>query len=95
CYYAQSELMLQHHLVLYQYEKVEYKRCNYDVIMDIEDERKQKLLSQLGVKDEKIFNQIHIPIGRDIFNFDLGKSENFGLSPEPPIIVSGRKVYSR
>lgn len=62
-----------HHLVVYQYDTKEYRRYNYDEIMDIEDEKKVALLTKLRVNNDAILNQIHIPIGCDIFNFSFQK----------------------
>lgn len=64
-----------HHLVVYQYDKTEYKQYNYDEIMDVEDEKKEALIEKLGVADKNIEDQIHIPIGNDIFNFDFNLND--------------------
>ncbi|MBE6644681.1 MAG: hypothetical protein E7612_04790 [Ruminococcaceae bacterium] len=59
-----------HHLVIYQYDTKKYYRHNFDEIMDVEDEKKDIILSALNISDEPlIFDQIHIPIGQNIFNF--------------------------
>lgn len=60
-----------HHLVVYQYDETEYGRYNYDEIMDVEDEKKTALLKKMGVQNEALFDQIHIPVGHDIFNFEV------------------------
>lgn len=62
---------LHHHLVVFQYDKNTYNTCNFDELMDLEDERKLKVLNRLGIIADQVFNQIHIPIGYDIFNFSL------------------------
>lgn len=60
-----------HHLVVFQYDENTYNTCNFDELMDFEDERKIKLINRLGIIADQVFNQIHIPIGYDIFNFSL------------------------
>ena len=60
-----------HHLVVYQYDTPKCNPCNYDEIMEIEDDRKELLLNRLGINNDAILDQIHIPIGRDIFNFSF------------------------
>jgi len=63
----------EHHLVVYQYDETEYNYYNYDEIMDIEDERKFGLLKKLGITNESVLNQIHIPVGNNIFDFEFRK----------------------
>ena len=59
-----------HHLVIYQYDTKKYYRHNFDEIMDVEDEKKENIMSVLNILNEPlIFDQIHIPIGQNIFNF--------------------------
>lgn len=62
-----------HHLVVYKYDTKEYNRCIYDELMDVEDEKKDELMKRLGISDSGIENQIHIPVGYDIFNFEFKK----------------------
>ena len=59
-----------HHLVCFQYDENEYHRYNYDEMMEAEDEKKQKLLKRFKKENEDLLNQIHIPIGYSIFNFE-------------------------
>ena len=62
-----------HHLVAYQYDSTSYNRCNFDEMMDIEDIKKTNLLKRLGIDQTDILDQIHIPIGYNIFNFKFVK----------------------
>ena len=39
-------------------------------MMDAEDEKKQELLKRFKKESEELLNQIHIPIGYNIFNFE-------------------------
>ena len=67
-----SDWLLQdgnHHLVAFKYGSPKLSAHNYDEIMDIEDELKVELLKKLQIEEEHILDQIHIPVGRDIFNF--------------------------
>ena len=64
-----------HHLVVYEYDTTTYNRCVYDELMDIEDEKKDELMKRLGIIDSNLENQIHIPVGYDIFNFEFKKVE--------------------
>lgn len=68
-----------HHLVVYQYDNNEYNYYNYDEIMDIEDERRFELLKKLRINNATVFNQIHIPVGNDIFDFSFEKT----VTPKP------------
>ena len=79
------ELILQwlisdsrHHLVAYQFDDTAYDKFNSDILMDAEDEKKEMLLKKLSAPlltdDVNILNQVHIPVGYDIFNFDFSKS---------------------
>lgn len=68
---AISEWLLKddrNQLIVYQYDTPHCNPCNYDEIMDIEDERKEGLLNRLGIENDSVLDQIHIPVGRDIFN---------------------------
>lgn len=60
---------VNHHLIVYKYDTTTYNRCVYDAVMDIEDEKKMELMKQLGVNDTSLENQIHIPVGYNIFDF--------------------------
>lgn len=64
-----------HHLVVYKYDTTTYNRCVYDELMDIEDEKKEELMQRLGISNSNLENQIHIPVGYDIFNFEFKKIE--------------------
>lgn len=65
------------HLVVYQYDTRIYNRYNYDEIMETEDYKKEALMTRLGI-NSAFFDQIHIPIGTNIFN--LGKVKNKEIS---------------
>ena len=64
-----------HHLVVYQYDKSRYSLYNRDEIMDVEDEKKLQLLQKLHINNETLLDQIHIPIGSNIFNFTFEHNE--------------------
>lgn len=70
----------EHHLVVYQYDETEVASYNYDEIMDIEESKKDELMKKLDINDELILNQIHIPVGRDIFNFTFNKIQGFSTA---------------
>lgn len=75
-----------HHLVIYQYDKAEYHRYIFDALMDAEDEKKKDLFTRLNLTDPKLADQIHIPIGYDIFNFDFrATAEKGAFTVTPPI----------
>lgn len=74
---------VNHHLVVYQYDTTEYGQYNFDVLMDTEDEKKEKLMRKLGIKEKSLFDQIHIPVGYDIFNFKFVKIEGAKLANPP------------
>ena len=65
---------VNHHLIVYQYDETEYNQYNFDEIMDIEDEKVNKLKQRLGLLSDVLDGQIHIPIIGDIFNFDFNYS---------------------
>lgn len=57
------------HLFLYQYNLAELKFRTVSEKLDIEETEKESLLIQWGIeKFDTIFDQIHIPCGRNIFN---------------------------
>ena len=60
-----------HHLIVYKYDTTPYNRCLYDKLMDVEDEKKDELMRHLGITDDNLEDQIHIPVGYDIFNFEF------------------------
>ena len=64
---------LNHHLIVFKHDKKSYGLHNFDELMDVEETKKEKLMTQLGIKDDSIFDQIHIPVGFDIFNFEFKK----------------------
>lgn len=64
-----------HHLVVYKYDTTTYNQGIYDEVMDVEDAKKDELISRLGISDSNLGDQIHIPVGYDIFNFTFKKIE--------------------
>ena len=60
---------VNHHLFIYNYDLA---RASYKTVtqrMDIEEDEKEKMLSKWGISNEEtIFNQIHLPCGKNIFN---------------------------
>jgi hypothetical protein len=43
--------------------------------MDVEDAKKADLMKRLGINENSLEDQIHIPVGYDIFNFEFRKIE--------------------
>lgn len=81
----------EHHLIVYQYDETKYPKYNFDALMDIEDERKEKLFAYLNIEDENLRDQIHIPVGYDIFNFKFISITISGARPAtPPYNICGR-----
>jgi hypothetical protein len=64
-----------HHLVVYKYDPTTYNTCIYDEVMDVEDAKKADLMKRLGINENSLEDQIHIPVGYDIFNFEFRKIE--------------------
>lgn len=60
-----------HHLIVFQHDKYVFQNQHIDLMIEFEDQEKQKMMNKLGVKNESVFDQIHIPIGKSIFNFDF------------------------
>lgn len=62
-----------HHLICYRYLKQKFEMWQRDEKMDEEDIQRDILLKKLCGPEypEKIENQVHIPIGYDIFDFRL------------------------
>lgn len=59
-------------LFYFQYGEESYKSWERDLIMDIEDEKKETFLRRITDSEEEVqelFNQVHIPVGDDIFDF--------------------------
>ena len=44
--------------------------------METEDAKKIKILNKLRISDETVGDQVHIPVGRDLFNFSFVKVES-------------------
>lgn len=62
----------EHHLVYNYFDDKKYSLCNLDECMDIEEERKHyflKIFNFSGQEYLNVFEQVHIPIGENIFNF--------------------------
>lgn len=61
------------HLVYFTYDERKFNKLNWDAIMDEEEDRVATLLGKIcnsGEEMDKIFNQVHIPVGYDIFGVD-------------------------
>lgn len=61
------------HLIYFVYDESKFNKSNWDAIIDEEEDRIATLLERICDSSEemdKIFNQIHIPVGYDIFNID-------------------------
>ena len=58
-----------HHLFIYDYSISQVTYRTKGEMLDIEDDAKGRLLSKWGINaDDYIYNQIHIPCGKNIFN---------------------------
>lgn len=77
----------RHHLVCYQYGTKKYQKCNFDEIMDAEDEQKEIILDKLGLSDWSLLPQIHIPIGENIFKFGKVESEDQIIQAEQEDVI--------
>lgn len=71
-----KEWLLSHkdnHLVYFVHDERVFSKLNWDAIMDEEDGRIAGLLGKIcdsGDEMGKIFDQIHVPVGYDIFSVD-------------------------
>lgn len=74
------------HLVYFVYDESKFNKSNWDAIIDEEEKRIATLLGRICDSSEemdKVFNQIHIPVGYDIFNIDeLLKSKKKNMDEE-------------
>ena len=77
----------RHHLVCYQYGTKKYQKCNFDEIMDAEDEQKEIILDKLCLSDWSLIPQIHVPIGENIFNFGKVEGEDQVIKAEQEDVV--------
>ena len=58
-----------HHLFVYQYSLSEVKAKTVGEKLDVEDDAKEQLMHEWAIEaTEEIYEQIHIPCGRNIFN---------------------------
>ena len=57
-----------------------------DALMDTEEDKKKILSQYLKLTDPNLLEQIHIPIGYDIFNFNFIRVE--AHTPPTPKIMS-------
>ena len=68
------KLSTYHHLVYFNYSNKEYNLWHKDLMMDIEDDFKDELLSRINYANHDnindLFDQVHIPVGFDIFNIE-------------------------
>ena len=61
------------HLVYFVYDEHEFNKSNWDAIIDEEENRIASLLGKIcesGDEMSQIFDQVHIPVGYDIFGVD-------------------------
>lgn len=75
-----------HHLIIYQYDQEKYPMSITDALMDTEEDKKKILSQYLKLTDPNLLEQIHIPIGYDIFNFNFIRVE--AHTPPTPKIMS-------
>lgn len=62
-----------HHLVYFVHDERTFSKSNWDAIIDEEEDRVVSLLGRIcdsGDEMSPIFNQVHIPVGYDIFDID-------------------------
>lgn len=62
-----------HHLVYFVYDESVFNKSNWDAIIDEEEDRIASLLGKIcdsGDEMSQIFDQVHIPVGYDIFDID-------------------------
>ena len=80
-----------HHLIHYRYSTKMYHRYNFDEIMDAEDDAKESVIQKLNITDESILDQIHIPVGHNIFNFGKinaeEKEQSKANNPKEEVLV--------
>ena len=60
-----------HHLVYFVHDERKFNKFNWDEIMDEEEDRIASLLGKLcdnSADMDNIFNQVHVPVGYDIFD---------------------------
>lgn len=79
-----------HHLIYFQYSEERFNNWNSDEKMDEEDERKDKLLNRLfetREEIEKVYDNVHIPVGYDIFDINRMLEEN-----KARVLSSYRKI---
>ena len=61
------------HLVYFVYDKSKFNKSNWDAIIDEEEDRIALLLGRIcdsGEEMSRIFNQVHVPVGYDIFSIN-------------------------
>lgn len=75
-----------HHLIIYQYDQEKYPMSIADALMDTEEDKKEILSQYLKLTDPNLLEQIHIPIGYDIFNFNFIRVK--AHTPPTPKIMS-------
>lgn len=85
----------RHHLVRFIYKPGVFAECNWDAVMDEEDERIEDFLEILCTSPEEketLRNQIHIPVLYDIFKIsEIIDSETQRLDDEAKRIASLKK----
>lgn len=87
-----------HHLFVYKYDFSKAKYLTVSEKMDIEDDAKEQLLLEWEIDEkDELFEQIHIPCGKNIFNIEavltreLGKSDARKKLEIQKRIVQGEK----
>lgn len=74
------------HLVYFVHDEAVFDQLNWDAIMDEEEDRIASLLGKIcdsGDEMDRIFDQIHVPVGYDIFAIDeILKNEKIAAEEE-------------
>lgn len=71
----------EHHLFVYMYQFSKGKYYTVAEKLDIEDDAKEQLLSEWGIENsDEIYEQIHIPCGKNIFNIEAAIKEELRKS---------------
>lgn len=84
----------RHHLFIYRYNFSNVKYYTVAEKLDIEDDAKIELLLEWGIKDEELFNQIHIPCGKNIFNVEAVLKEELLKRDEKAKAELKKKIES-
>ena len=81
----------KHHLIYYKYLDLHFSALRRDEMMDIEDEQRTELIKKLCDEEETepLENQVHIPIGYDIFDFKNAIIQNTEKRKKPEFVTIG------